>query len=300
MGVPLEQLFGAHIVDAIGEHVFEVIRPYLDRVLHGERVEHASDIPFAHGTRSIHAINTPDVNSEGQITGWFVSITDVTEQRFLEREVLRICEVERLRVGAELYDGIFQEMVAAGFMAKGLQRVLEKAKNRLASDLRVLTDAISQTAAHTRQIAHGMNPIFAKGDGLMDALRELAIGTAERHPLQCELECSSPVAVFDPVVNTQLFLIAQEAVHNAVKHSQASRVELVLRESETEILLGVTDNGCGLPAGADSSPGFGLRSMRYRAGLIRAILRIRNREGGGAEIICRVPKQQEVSQGTCS
>lgn len=292
MEVPLDQLLGLKVVDVIGEVAFEMVRPYLERVLRGERVEYESEIPYKQGNKFVHVVLTPDVNTERQVVGWFVSLTDVTEQKSLEREVLRLAEDERQRVAVELHDDICQELIAAGFNAKSLQRKLEKEEHELAAQMKTLTHAISQTAAHTRLIAHGMNPVVDSADGLTNALRELALVTSERHPLRCRFQCGELGTTFSPLVSTQIYRIAQGATHNAVKHSGASRIELSLSETDSEICLRVTDNGSGMPEGADSGSGFGLRAMKYRAGLIHGHLTIRTGEGEGTEIMCRIPKRQ--------
>lgn len=290
VGIPLKDVVGRPVVEVIGKRALDAYLPYIERVLLGEQLEFETEIGYPSGPKFVHVVITPDEEESGGIAGWFASITDITEQKALEREVVRAAEAEQQRVGSELHEGICQELIAAGFTAKGLQRRLEKDGSALASTMEALTMSISQTAAYARQLAHGMNPVVNVPDGLEHALKQFAIGTAERHQIDCRLKCKSPVIIHDPVINTQLFRIAQEAVHNAIKHSKATRIDVALTETDSDICLGVTDNGCNLPVGEDSSAGFGLRRMRYRAGLIHGYLSIQNRKGGGTEIICQVVK----------
>lgn len=290
VGIPLKDVVGRPVVEVIGKRALDAYLPYIERVLLGEQLEFETEIGYPSGPKFVHVVITPDEEESGGIAGWFASITDITEQKALEREVVRAAEAEQQRVGSELHEGICQELIAAGFTAKGLQRRLEKDGSALASTMEALTMSISQTAAYARQLAHGMNPVVNVPDGLEHALKQFAIGTAERHQIDCRLKCKSPVMIHDPVINTQLFRIAQEAVHNAIKHSKATRIDVALTETDSDICLVVTDNGCSLPVGEDSSAGFGLRRMRYRAGLIHGYLSIQNRKGGGTEIICQVAK----------
>lgn len=294
VGLPLIDVIGRPLVSVIGSEALKSYLPYIELALCGKQQEFEIAIRYPSGPKFVHVIITPDEEKTGEITGWFASVTDLSAQKALEREVLRISEDEQQRIGGELHEGICQELIAAGFTAKGLQRMLEKEDHPLASPMAELTRALSQTATHTRQLAHGMNPVVKAGDGLEHALRELVAATEGRHQLRCQFECLSPVDIKDPLVNIQLFRIAQEALHNAANHSKGTRIDLTLSETDSEIRLVVVDNGCGLPADADFDPGFGLRSMKYRAGLIHGHLTIQNRGGGGTEIQCKVPKRRAM------
>ena len=73
---------GQSIVAIMGEEGFATIKPYVERVLTGARVEYESDVSFAGiGQRTLHVVYTPDVDPEGHIIGWIASIVDVTDGR---------------------------------------------------------------------------------------------------------------------------------------------------------------------------------------------------------------------------
>lgn len=213
-------------------------------------------------------------------------IRDISGRKALESEVLRACEAERERVAADLHDGIYQELVAASCAAKGLANQLQKQGSPHASPAGNLADALSQTAAHTRALARGMNPVVAGGYGLVDALEELAQRASQTHPCHCVFTRPQPVPTLDPFTSKQLLLIAQEAVCNAVRHSKGKRIDIELSETGSEVRIAVRDDGCGLPSGAENSPGLGLRAMKYRAGLIQGHLSIEQPEGGGTQVVC--------------
>ncbi len=217
-------------------------------------------------------------------------IRDITERKRLEAEVLRIVEEERMRVAADLHDGICQELVGIQFVTNGLRQDLEKAGHPLAPRARRIEEAIGAAALRTRQTARGMNPVVADGSGLMHALRGLAERTRLRG-VHCAFQCPVPVAIENQTTASELYRIAQEAVQNAVCHSHAKRITVRLSESGSEACLVVTDNGCGLPADVAGAPGMGLRVMRYRAGVIGGQFMIQSRKPTGTAIICRVPKK---------
>ena len=155
-------------------------------------------------------------------------IRDITERKRLEAEVLGIADEERLRVAADLHDGICQELVGVQYLASLLRRDLEGANHPLASQARRIEDAIVNAADHTRQVARGMNPVVADGSGLMHALRLLAATTAGSRRIRCPFECPAPVSIENPAAANELYRIAQEAIHNALQHGHAKRIAVRL------------------------------------------------------------------------
>jgi PAS domain S-box-containing protein len=84
LGKRSELIVGHPLPEVMGDAAFHVIRPYLDRVLAGERVEFETEIPFASaGPRYVHAIYVPDLDSTGTIAGWIATIHDITERKHL-------------------------------------------------------------------------------------------------------------------------------------------------------------------------------------------------------------------------
>jgi PAS domain S-box-containing protein len=219
-------------------------------------------------------------------------IRDMTERKRLEAEVLRIAEEERLRVAADLHDGICQELVGIQYSANILRRDLQKLSHPLAAQAKRNEEAIVITTDHTRQVARGMNPVVADGSGLMQTLRSLTETTGRTRRIRCAFECPRPVFIENPTVANELYRIAQEAIHNALRHGEAKRITVRLNETEGEVCLAVIDNGSGLPIDVSSVPGMGLRVMKYRAGVIGGNLVVQPRPRGGVEVICRVVKPE--------
>ena len=86
------------------------------------------------------------------------------------------------------------------------------------------------------------------------------------------------------------YRISQEAIHNAVKHGRARRLELDLRLDETSLCLKIRDNGSGFHTNANAGSGLGLRTMKYRANSIGGTLRVDSEPDCGTQIECVVPR----------
>ena len=97
VGLPAEQIIGRPMVDVLGTEAFEVIRPYIERVLHGERVEFEVEVPMSAGEpRFFHVVDDPLFDSERKVTGWIASVSEVTDLK-RTTQALRESE-ERLRL----------------------------------------------------------------------------------------------------------------------------------------------------------------------------------------------------------
>ncbi|HEY9697616.1 MAG TPA: PAS domain S-box protein [Trichocoleus sp.] len=87
-GMTVEEIVDRPIVEVMGESAFEVIRPYVDRVLQGERVDYEAQVPFAAGgIRDLYIVYTPDKDSHGNIIGWIASVVDISDRKRIEEEL---------------------------------------------------------------------------------------------------------------------------------------------------------------------------------------------------------------------
>jgi PAS domain S-box-containing protein len=101
VGVPLEQIVGHPMFEVLGEAGFELIRPHLQRVLRGERVEYETELPYsASGAKWVHVLSTPDQDDEGNVVGWVASVTDISDRKRAEEDVRRRAEEVQALIAA--------------------------------------------------------------------------------------------------------------------------------------------------------------------------------------------------------
>jgi signal transduction histidine kinase len=174
-------------------------------------------------------------------------------------------------------------------MARTLARRLADAGSPEAERAELLARTADEAKRQVRALIRNVAPVEVVADGLMAALAELAEATDRGFQPECVFECSRDVPLEDNFVATQLYLIAQESVHNAVKHAGARRIRIRLEGDGQDVWLWISDDGCGLPADADTGhDGMGLAILRHRAGLIGAELSL----GPAADVDAAAP-------GTC-
>src|SRR5262249_21605229 len=130
-----------------------------------------------------------------------------------------------------------------------------------------MAQGLQRSQQELRAVLRGLLPVAVDSEGLMAALADLADRTQQEGKVACTFDCPAPVAVTDNLTAPPLYLMAQEAVYNAVKHARARQVRISLTDEEC-LALGVQDDGVGMPARPAENQGLGLRIMRNRAAII--------------------------------
>jgi signal transduction histidine kinase len=217
---------------------------------------------------------------------------DITLRKQLEREVLAISERERSAFSRELHDSLGQQLSGISYLANVLLDRLRQAGSPEAAEAERIFKLLKQALEQTRSVARGLAPIRSEPDGLVEALRELAARSSEIFGIDCRFCCPRPLLVGDGETATHLYRIAQEAVHNAIRHGQAKRITIGLTRTRELARLRIVDNGRGIGTLSPRRKGMGLRIMQYRAGLLQGTVSVGRRPGGGTEVCCIAPAKE--------
>jgi two-component system, LuxR family, sensor kinase FixL len=216
-------------------------------------------------------------------------IRDISEQRRLEQEILRISEHERRRIGQDLHDGLGQMLTGIGLITKNIAKNLNNEEHPLAGQAEEITTLIREADQYARELARGLVPVEMDNEGLPASLERLTSHAEKLFGIKCSFNAKGKFHLDDPTHVTHLYRIAQEAVSNAVKHGDASDVSIHLVTSKPHIRLMVEDNGSGFSDNWDEKGGLGVRIMQFRAGLIGANLEVSDSKKGGARVTCTIP-----------
>jgi signal transduction histidine kinase len=208
------------------------------------------------------------------------------------REVLAITERERTRFGAELHDGLGQQLTAIELMCQSLKEDLQAANPDLAKQTAQICQFLREAIAQTRSLARDLSPVKLGSGGLPEALNELALRTSEARRVKCTAEIPALVTIDNELAAGHLYRIAQEAVHNAAKHTRATEIIITLADNRGVVRLEVSDNGQGLPKTPRAGQGIGLQVMKHRASIIGADLKIESAGGKGVTVVCTCPNNK--------
>jgi PAS domain S-box-containing protein len=218
-------------------------------------------------------------------------VRDMTEYKRLEREILEIAAQTQQRIGQDLHDSVAQELTALNLLAATLAETVDTDPAKAQQLVQWMTQGLKRSGQELRAVLRGLLPVTVDSNGLMAALTELANRTQQEGQVTCTFDCPKPVPVADNFTATHLYLIAQEAVHNAVKHGKPRNIRIGLHFNPC-LVLRVRCDGVGMPAGPGGNEGLGLRIMRNRAAIIGAQLSIEPAEPTGVVVTCRL-----VSEG---
>jgi signal transduction histidine kinase len=210
-----------------------------------------------------------------------------------EAQVFESSEREQRRIGQDLHDGLGQQLTAIELMCQALKREPDLAANpdELQTQLDRVCRHMRQAITQTRSLAHGLAAFKVESGGLETALAELAHSSDSPGRVRCQFKCAVPIRVQETQVATHLYRIAQEAVQNAQKHSQANAITIQLSLQHRRLLLRISDNGKGFPETPSSDRGMGLAAMKHRASLIAAKLDVKSKPGKGVIVTCSLPSQ---------
>jgi len=229
--------------------------------------------------------------SEIKDLGLYVALVrDISERKALERRIIEASTLEQERIGRDIHDGIGQQLTAVSMLAASIERRLIAADRVAEAEaVKDLMGHLKDTLTQTRHLARGLSPVDIDPGGLADALSELAEGVLATCGLDCHFWADPSVTVTDEILALHLYRIAQEAVHNALRHAQPDHIRIRLETDGHELVLSVQDDGTGISPLADRQARLGLHIMRYRAGIIGGRLTIEANESGGTWVRCLVP-----------
>ena len=283
VGYSADELLHRSVFDADGAAFREEVRERLAHLEHSGSAHCFTRFQRRDGTEIEVELSLQ--NDGGEVFGF---VHDITEQRRLERQVLEISMEERRQFGRELHDSLGQQLTAIEMMTHTLARELKALAPPQAKFAWEITQYIRRAITQTRELAHGLSPIAAEGEGLMVALHELTRMTAATGTV-CDFECEKPVKIADASMAGHLYRIAQEAVTNALKHAKPKHIHLKLQKRQRTIELSVEDDGKGLPREEGKKNGMGLQVMHHRARLIGGHLTLHSIAGNGVRVVCSLP-----------
>ena len=203
---------------------------------------------------------------------------------------------ERSRLARELHDSVSQALYGIALGARSARAQLDKNPERVAERLDYVLKLAEAGMAEMRALIFELRPETLQSEGLVVALNKQAAALHARHHLTVTTDLSDEPTL--PVtVKGALYRIAQEALHNVVKHAKARHVRLALRQEDMRAVLEVGDDGTGFDPRADFPGHLGLSSMRERAEMLGGTFRLESEPGAGTRLLVEVPVEAPLHTG---
>lgn len=218
---------------------------------------------------------------------------EIIERKRVEKEVLEVTQKEQRRFGAQLHDGLCQELTGILLFTKSLLKKMEKNHRLDVDELKKISDMILNATDQARDTARGLYPGELEGSSLMNSLEELVVRSQNTSHISCVFYCPEPILIDNNDAATHLYRIAQEGVSNAIKHGKAQLIEVSLTQEKNGITLVIKDNGVGFVRDQSNSNGIGLHIMRYRAHMMNASFHVEPNIPHGVILICQLANPLE-------
>jgi signal transduction histidine kinase len=192
---------------------------------------------------------------------------------------------ERNRLARDLHDSVVQKLFGIVLTAQSAATLLDRSADGARTEVERLQALAQEAIAELRSLVFQLRPAAIETEGLAAALAKHVDVLERVHRLPIAFEQTGDPRL-RPGVDEELFKVAQEALHNALRHAQARQVRVRLDERPDAVALSVADDGRGFDPDAPAlrSRSLGLTSMEERAHGLGGTLRIVSAPGAGTTI----------------
>lgn len=217
-----------------------------------------------------------------------------TRMLFSEKEK-RILLEERNRIARDIHDGVAQTL--AGAVMK-LETAGKKFTKNPSETIKLVDESVQrlrESLKEVRESIYALRPYPTERDGLVNSISKKINSVKKEHGQEISFELRGQELRLSPMVEKVLFDTCKESIQNSIKHSKATKIDILLSFQSEHILLRIKDNGIGFSLfqamlKAQRQPHFGILQMNDSADKINASLQIDSKEGSGTEVVITVPK----------
>jgi signal transduction histidine kinase len=224
-----------------------------------------------------------------QLLGLFASHAAIalTNARLYERgRELSVLE-ERARLARELHDAVSQKLFSIRAKARAAGVLVGRDPDRAVAEIDSVASLAGQAHAELRAVIDGLAPPDLAAGELAGSLRSYAVLAGRTYGAEVRFHAEQ-LPELGPQRATAVYRVAQEALHNALRHSGAAVVCVTLSARRRRVVLEVADHGRGFTPGA-APGGLGLASMRERAASAGGTLTVRSAPGEGTLVRLELP-----------
>jgi len=302
-----QRIFGYTEVEAVGRSITMLLPPelhnegtkILETLRGGERIQY---FETARVTKTGKRIDvslsiSPIRDSTGKMIGVSKIARDITERKQAEEALSKVSqkliqaqEQERSRLARELHDDINQRLSLLAVTLDELKKELPEAVDKLKQYLNAMSEQVADVGKGIQALSHRLHSPKLELLGLAAAASSFCKEFSRRQNVEIDFQSENIPRNLPDEISLNLYRILQEALQNAVKHSDSQHFRVSLTGAMNEIELTVQDSGIGFePDEASKGSGLGLASMKERIKLVDGELSIDSQLRHGTTIRARVP-----------
>lgn len=220
----------------------------------------------------------------------YLNIKD--ERLRLEQKNKELAVVEeRNRIARELHDSVSQSLFGISLNLNTLGLIIQSQPEKAKALIEQVKEMVEEAQREMRLMIFELQPVILQEKGFFEALETLCALFQTRYDLKINLLLSGDETKADHQIQLVLYRVIQEALHNIVKHAQATKAKVILTIQDTGmILVEIEDNGRGFDVSQTKSTGhFGLVGMEERIAAVNGVFSLNSVIGKGTTITVRIP-----------
>lgn len=206
-------------------------------------------------------------------------------------KIIEAQEEERKRLSREIHDGPAQMLAHVIIRSDLMEKVLKDRGTEAAiSEIRDFKKMVRSALYEVRRIIYDLRPMALDDLGLIPTLRKY-LQTIEDYNKGIDISFVhiGEEMRLPPRLEVAVFRLVQESVQNALKHAEATEIEVKTEVKNNQLLVMVKDNGKGFDTTVKKENAFGLMGMKERVDLLEGTLTIRSKIGAGTTVFIRIP-----------
>lgn len=213
-------------------------------------------------------------------------------QEEFSRRLINANESERRRIASELHDSIGQSLALIKNRAVLTAESVTDENTR--EQLELITSQTTQTISEVREISYALRPYLLDKLGFTKAVRSLLNKIAETSGLTIQAELNDVDGILNAESEMSIYRIIQESLSNAMKHAEASTVQVFVTQSDRNLTVLIADDGKGFDLNAVATRnaddrGFGLLGIAERVRMLQGTQEIESSASDGTTILIKIP-----------
>jgi PAS domain S-box-containing protein len=294
--MPRDQMLGHTVREVLGDAAYERIRACVARALAGERVRFEGELPYARGgARHVALVYVPHRADSGDVQGFFTLVSDVTEQKRMERQLRNAAAAaalaedrERKHLAHDLHDGLGQLLTLVAMKLGSLRDAFAAGDASAREPFREIEMLVGQAHAWTESLTFQLSPPILHDRGFVPAAEWLAEDLARKYGLRVEVADDGAPKPLDEASAVALFRALRELLINVARHAGTTETSVRTWCADDRLYAEVRDRGYGFDPERPGG-GFGLLSLRERLVALGGGLEIESTPGNGTRAVAAVP-----------
>ena len=209
----------------------------------------------------------------------------------MEVEKQAVLNNQRSTISADLHDDMGASLSSIHLNAAMVQKLIQKDNPKADVSLTRIVEDLKLVIENMGDIIWAINPDKKAHKSISGQLKDFYFDLMDGYGIQCNYHFDQAIEAEITNINARknLLLIAKEAINNILKHANANRIDVFLKEQDKMLLLEIQDNGIGLIDTEKTFSGNGLQNMKNRTEKINGTFKIKSEVGVGTTISCLVP-----------